>query len=72
MRTDPRDRGSSSPIAQRRLALGMTQKQLAEAVGCLGKDVSRWEHGLRKPRAETAVKIAQALECSVEELIGVE
>lgn len=72
MRTDPRDRGSASPIAQRRLALGMTQQQLAEVVGCRQVDISLWENGQRRPRVETAVKIAQALGCGVEELIGAE
>ena len=46
----------------------MTQGQLAEKIGCLQKDVSRWENG-RAPRTETLVKIAGVLGCRIEDLI---
>lgn len=71
MRTDPRPNSNtgSSPIAQRRIALGMTQKQLAEAVGCYPKDICRWELGKREPRINALLKLADALNCTVDELI---
>lgn len=68
-RKAPRERGNNSPITAARLAAGMTQAQLAEALGCLGKDVSRWEHGVRTPRAETLLKMAKILGCTMEDLL---
>ncbi len=65
----PRYRGSKSPIAAARLASGMTQAQLATAVGCTQGAVSRWERGLCGPRPETIFKIAQTLGCTMEELL---
>ena len=71
MRTDPRPNSNtgSSPIAQRRIALGMTQKQLAEAVGCSPKDICRWELGKCEPRINSLLRLAEALNCTVDELI---
>ena len=68
-RKAPRERGNDSPITAARLAAGMTQAQLAAAIGCLGKDVSRWEHGTYKPRIETLRKMAEVLNCSMEDLL---
>lgn len=51
-----------------RLAAGMTQAQLAAAMGCTQKDISRWEAGL-EPRALTLKKMAQALGCKMDDLI---
>lgn len=67
--TAPRSRGSKSPITSARMAAGMTQAQLAAAVGCTQKDVSRWERGVYSPKTETLSKIAQALGCTMEDLI---
>lgn len=44
---------------------GMTQRQLAEAVGVRTPSVSRWEHGHVAPRDTHKVAIATALECDV-------
>lgn len=52
-----------------RLAAGLSQAQLAEAVGCRQKDISRWESGLHEPGAGTLKKMAQALGCSMDELV---
>lgn len=56
-------------IARKRRRKGMTQAKLAKLIGVTQKDVSRWENGMRKPRAENLAKIAAALGCSIEELI---
>lgn len=65
-----RDRGNdSSPIARARIAAGMTQGELAEKVGCLSREVSRWERGGRTPRIDTLKKIAAALGCAMDDLI---
>ena len=37
---------NDSPIARRRLALGLTQAQLADIIGCYAKDICRWEKGV--------------------------
>lgn len=68
-RNAPRDRGAKSPITAARLAAGMTQGQLAEAVGCTQKDISRWERGVYSPRVDVLVKMAEVLGCSIDELI---
>lgn len=52
-----------------RQAAGMTQVQLAEAIGCKQKDVSRWEAGLIEPGVLTVKKMAQALGCSMDDLV---
>ena len=39
----------------------MTQGQLAEAIGCRGKDISRWENGHVEPGVLTVKKKAQVL-----------
>ena len=70
MRTGPRDRGNNNPIARMRLAKGMTQGQLAEAVGCLPKDICRWERGVRRPNINSAIKLANALDCKIDDLLA--
>lgn len=51
-----------------RLAAGLTQTQLAEAIGCTQVDVSRWEAGKHEPSISTLKRIAQALRCSMDDL----
>jgi transcriptional regulator with XRE-family HTH domain len=51
-----------------RKAAGMTQAQLAAALGCNQKDVSRWEAG-REPGVLTVKKMAQVLGCSMDDLV---
>lgn len=63
---------NDSPIAAARIRAGMTQAQLAQAVGCMQKEISMWETGARCPRATTIIKIAKALNCTVESLIDAE
>ena len=52
-----------------RKAAGMTQQQLADALGCRAKDISRWESGLHEPGALTLKKMAQFLGCSMDDLV---
>ena len=52
-----------------RQAAGMTQAQLAAAIGCSQKDVSRWEAGKFEPGVLTVKKMAQALGCSMDDLV---
>ncbi len=62
-------RTNSSPIAKRRMELGMTQQQLAEKVSCYAKDVSRWENSVFLPHVDTMLKIAAVLDCSIDDLV---
>lgn len=68
-RKAPRDRGNESPITRARMAAGLTQKQLADAVGSTPAEVSKWERGERAPRASKLKQIADALGCSVLDLM---
>ena len=52
-----------------RQAAGLTQGQLAEKVGVSQRDISRWENGHREPGVLTVKKMAQALGCSMDELV---
>lgn len=67
-RTAPR-KTNDSPLARLRMDRGMTQGQLAAQVGCLSKDISRWENGVCKPGAAYLVKISAALECGIDDLL---
>lgn len=59
----------SDAITRKRIEHGLTQKELAEKIGCYPKDVCRWETGVRKPTAESLVKIAKALDCTLDDLV---
>lgn len=48
-------------IRNQRETLGMTQKQLAEKVGCDQSAVAQWEKGATAPTVERQLAIAQAL-----------
>ncbi len=52
-----------------RKAAGLSQVELAEKVGCTQKDICRWETEEREPRARTLKKLAQALGCSMDDLV---
>ena len=68
-RTNPRDRGNTSPIATARLAAGLTQAQLAEAVGCSEHAINRWENGQFAPKGQNLLKLAAALKCDPQKLL---
>ena len=56
-------------LVTKRKAKKITQTQLADLIGATQKDVSRWEQGIVKPSTDTLIKLSQALECTVDELI---
>lgn len=58
-----------SPIRAARLAAGMTQQQLADALGVAQQSVTRWETGEREPRVSTLKRIAAVLGCDVTALL---
>ena len=52
-----------------RKAAGMTQQELAEKVGVQQRDISRWESCKREPGVLIVKKMAQALGCSMDDLV---
>ena len=59
-------------IASARKEKGMTQEMLAEQLGVTRQAVARWETGLSVPDAGMLVRIAGALDTTVNELLGEE
>lgn len=63
---------TGSQIAQRRKALGMTQKELAEKLHVTDKAVSKWERGINFPDLGILEALAKALNTSPVSLLGLE
>ena len=59
----------NNKIKQIRLSKNLTQQQLAEKIGVMQKDISRWETGERNPKLDKLKLIAEALECKLDDLI---
>jgi len=49
---------------------GLTQTRLAELLGMPARSYNRWERGGHMPHLEMAVKIADILQVSLDELVG--
>ncbi len=56
-------------IARLRVAAGLTQEQLAEAMGVTQRVVTYWEREARSVRADQLAKLAGVLETSVDALL---
>jgi len=52
-----------------RLAAGMTQRQLAEALGVEAITVSRWERGVTMPSLPRLRRVAEITETTVSDLV---
>jgi transcriptional regulator with XRE-family HTH domain len=52
-------------VAERRKALGLSQKELAELTGTTQSAIARLESGGRPPRIDTLLRIAEALDCEL-------
>jgi predicted transcriptional regulator len=52
-------------VAERRVARGLSQRQLAELVGTTQSAIARLERGGRPPRIDTLLRIADALDCDL-------
>lgn len=59
-------------IVSARKEKGMTQEMLAEQLGVTRQAVARWETGLSVPDAGMLVRIAGALDTTVNDLLGEE
>ena len=62
-------RFNDSPIAKARFAKGMTQKELADAIGAKQAQISAWERGAIPPSVDVLVRIASALDIDVVKLM---
>ena len=52
-------------VAARRLAMNLSQRELAELCGTTQSAIARLERGGRPPRIDTLLRIAEALECEL-------
>ena len=59
-------------VLDRRKELGLTQEELARRVGTSKQMVSKYELGQRSPKVTMANAFAEALETTLDELLGVE
>lgn len=57
-------------IAEKRKALGLTQKQLAEKLGMSDKSVSKWERGICLPDVSIYHDLCQILGISINEFLA--
>jgi len=57
-------------IRKKREAKGLTQDQLADALGVDQTAVSQWERGVTLPRADKLPELAKLLGCTIDELFG--
>lgn len=56
-------------IRSARLSAGLTQQQVADAVGVTVAQVSKWETGKRNPKTDALKKLASATGCNISDLI---
>jgi DNA-binding XRE family transcriptional regulator len=61
---------SNSEFMQLRESLGLTQRQLADAIGVTDQTVSNWERGVYVPRLtlRQTARLCKAVNRSIEEL----
>ena len=52
-------------VAERRTAMGMSQRELADKCGTTQSAIARLERGGRPPRIDTLLRIADALNCDL-------
>ena len=66
------DRDCGTRIRQRRLALKMTQKELASSCGLTQAAISHFENSnyRRKPAFSSLVKLSDGLRCTVDYILG--
>ena len=64
-------RNISSKMKQLREANGISKTNLAELVGVSTKTITAWETGTTIPqRAQKLIKLADALQITIDELVG--
>lgn len=55
-------------LKKKRLEAGLTQTELATALGTVQSAISAWESGEKMPRAAQLPELAAALHCTIDEL----
>lgn len=60
----------SKRLKETRLELGLTRKQLAEKCGIAVRNFSYWELGQRECDFDTLIKLANALDITIDYLLG--
>lgn len=55
-------------LKSRRLAAGLSQRQLAELMQVTQGAIANWETGAAYPRASQLPALAKALQCSIDDL----
>jgi predicted transcriptional regulator len=53
-------------VAERRVDMNLSQRELAELVGTTQSAIARLERGGRPPRLDTLLRIADALDCDLQ------
>lgn len=66
----PPDEAFPQRLRHARLALGLTQAQLARQIGIRREHLNILEHGRSSPTITTLAKLAQALEVTTDYLLG--
>lgn len=56
-------------ILEKRLQAGLTQQELSLKLGVRQNTVSQWENGNRVPSVEILPKLADVLNCTIDELV---
>ena len=56
-------------IKAMRIKRGLTQKQLADRLGVKQQNVSDWERGERSPSVKNLKKLAEVLNCQIDDLV---
>lgn len=58
-----------SSIQNLRLAKNYTQEQLAKILGVERSTIAKWETGQSMPRTELLIRVADTLDCSIDDLL---
>jgi transcriptional regulator with XRE-family HTH domain len=58
-------------LRELRIARGLTQPDVADRVGTSASNISDLERGIKVPTLTTVARLADALECTVSELVRV-
>lgn len=56
-------------IKKMRTKNGLTQKQLSDRLGVKQQNVSDWERGERSPSVKNLKKLAEVLNCQIDDLV---
>ena len=60
----------NNTIKKRRIAAGIRQADIAKECGVGAPAFSAWENGKFEPKADQLIKIAEILNCTIEEILG--